>query len=364
MYEQSAMSRQFVASPGFVGFGPNFSAKRSYIYTYGLVAVMALPTVVIGLMGGSGHAHVAETAGKLVSHVMPVLLVLGIVGFVAYYFLHNNRKFVVSLTGDALTIDKRPGDVYSFSDARLGRWAYNDSALGTVLHLHSGAHRFVLGGRDHRVGAGTRLDEPPIIGVDAWLPADQFDELLAAMGPSSGLDVRSPAPGEPVRCLLFPNAMLVQQTSGFAMKKRRRIMQSASHAKLAIDVAADGIRVFDHGSNTLITSARPEQITARPATYQYRGRGMYGSSLGSVLEQAETAYLSVTPEMIVCLPGMAELTIACRDAAGNSSFRQRFSWRGQVQQRIDDPADFAVSGADWLLLVEKFGLTPYLEIHG
>lgn len=72
----------------------------------------------------------------------------------------------------------------------------------------------------------------------------------------------------------------------------------------------------------------------------------------------------MTPGMIVRLPGMEELTIACRDGAGNSSFKQRFSWRGQVQQRIDDPADFAVSAADWLVLVEKFGLTPHLEIHG
>jgi hypothetical protein len=61
---------------------------------------------------------------------------------------------------------------------------------------------------------------------------------------------------------------------------------------------------------------------------------------------------------------MADLTIACRDGAGVSEFRQRFSWRSPVKQRINDPADYAVSAADWLLLVEKFGLTPRLEIHG
>ena len=240
--------------------------------------------------------------------------------------------------------------MYSFGDARLGRWASNDSALGTVVHLHSGAHRF---------------DEPPVIGVDAWLPADQFGELLAAMGPSSGLDVRSPALGEPVRCLLFPNPMLVQQMSGFAAAKKRRILQSASPAKLAIDVAANGIRVFDHSSNTLIGSAGLEQLTAEPATYQYRRWGWYGlPSAGQILERAGTQYLSVTPEMVVRLPGMEELTIACRDVAGVSEFRQRFSWRGPVQQRVNHPADFAVSAADWLVLVEKFGLTPRLEIHG
>jgi hypothetical protein len=60
MCPQSANSRQFVASPGFFGLGPNFSAKRSYLYLYGLVAVIALPVVVIGVMG-AGHAHAAHT---------------------------------------------------------------------------------------------------------------------------------------------------------------------------------------------------------------------------------------------------------------------------------------------------------------
>jgi hypothetical protein len=363
MYEQSAMSRQFVASPGRFGLGPNFSAKRSYIQLYGLAAVIALPVVLLGVMSAS-HAHAAQTLGRMVSHLMGFALVLGLVGWFAYYFLHNNQRFVISLTGDALTIDKRAGDLYAFSEARLGRWAYGDQVTGTALHLHSASRRFVLGGRDHRVGEGTRLDEPPVIGVDAWLPADQFDELLAVVGPGGGLDVRSTAPGGPVRCLLFPNAMRAQQMGPFAMKKRREFLLSITHAQLAIDVDADEIRVTDYGSNTLITSAGPGQITAKPATYQYQGGGLYGvSSLGGVLERAETQYLSVTPEMVVQLPRMQELTIACRDAAGNSSFKRRFSWRGQVQQRIDDPADYSVSAADWLVLVEKFGLTSYLEIH-
>jgi hypothetical protein len=47
-------------------------------------------------------------------------------GWFAYYHLHNNQKIVVSVTADAVTINKRPGDVYAFSDARFGRWAYGD----------------------------------------------------------------------------------------------------------------------------------------------------------------------------------------------------------------------------------------------
>lgn len=51
-------------------------------------------------------------------------------GWFAYYHLHNNQKIVVSATADAVTINKRPGDVYAFSDARFGRWAYGDQAVG------------------------------------------------------------------------------------------------------------------------------------------------------------------------------------------------------------------------------------------
>jgi hypothetical protein len=54
------------------------------------------------------------------------------------------------------------------------------------------------------------------------------------------------------------------------------------------------------------------------------------------------------------------LAIACRDAAGNSETNQRrFVWRGQVR-RCKKPAAYAVSGADWLLLVEKLGLVGEL----
>ena len=120
---------------------------------------------------------------------------------------------------------------------------------------------------------------------------------------------------------------------------------------------ADGIRVIDLTSNALITSARLGQVTATPATYQYRSAWL---SLGTLAAAA----LSTTPEMAVNVPGMRPLTISCRDAAGVSVTEGRFSWRGPVPQRVNDPADYAVSGADWLVLVEKFGLAPYLETHG
>jgi len=34
----------------------------------------------------------------------------------------HGRKIIVSLTNDGLTVNTRPGDVYSFTDTKLGTW--------------------------------------------------------------------------------------------------------------------------------------------------------------------------------------------------------------------------------------------------
>jgi hypothetical protein len=363
MHTESSVSRQFVASPGFAGMGPKWSAKRSYIQMYAVVAVLALPTVVVGVLA-AGNPKLGEMAGSIVVAVLPIVLVLFMVGWFVWYWQRNKRRFVISVAGGGLTIDKRPGEVYEFSNARLGLWGMNDATMGTVLHLHSGPHRFVLGGRDHRIGAGTRLDEPPIVGVDAWLTAQEFDELLGMMGRSSGLDVRPVAPGAPTRCLLFPNAMQAQQMGAFATGKKRQLLNAASHARLAIDVEAQGIRVIDLGTNRQITSAWNGQWTATPATYQYRGPWYRWLSAEGLLTFTAASHLSETPEMVINLAGVPPLTIACRDVAGVSYFQGRFAWRGNVPQRVNDPAEYSVRAADWQILVEKFGLAPYLETRG
>lgn len=364
MYPQSSVSRQFVASPGFAGMGPNWSAKRSYIQMYGLVAVIALPMVGVFVLGNFSR-QLAESASIIVTILVAVGLVLFIVGWIVWYGRNNSRRFNISVAGSALTVDKRPGDVYQFSDARLGLWGMNDATMGTVLHLHSGPHRFVLGGREHRIGRGTRLDEPPIVGVDAFLTAQEFDELLRMMGRNSGLDVRPVTAGGPVRCLLFPNALQAQQMGAFATGKQRRLLKAASHASLAIDVDAQGIRVIDPRTNAQITSARNGQWTATPETYQYRGPWYRWLSAERFLTFAFASHLSMRPEIVINLAGMPPLRIAGQDAIGVSYFKgNRFAWRGDVPQRVNDPAEYSATGADWQILVEKFGLAPYLEIRG
>jgi hypothetical protein len=143
-------------------------------------------------------------------------------GVYARYWWSRRKKIIVSVTSDGLTVNTRPGEAYSFSDAKLGTWGVTGGAtMGTALHLHCGQHRFILGGRDRRVASGTRLDAPDAgygqsVDVDAWLSASEFDEILTLVGRRSGLDVRPPARGQPTRCLLFPNSLLVQEMGSFA----------------------------------------------------------------------------------------------------------------------------------------------------
>jgi hypothetical protein len=69
----------------------------------------------------------------------------------------------------------------------------------------------------------------------------------------------------------------------------------------------------------------------------------------------------IAPQIVVSGPSLGTLTIACVDGevSGIRSVAPRFSWRGNVPV-VRDPADYAVWGADWMTLVETFGLAPYM----
>ena len=46
--------------------------------------------------------------------------------------------------------------------------------------------------------------------------------------------------------------------------------------------------------------------------------------------------------------------------ASAEAFGRRFSWSGQVRI-VNDPPTYILSAADWLTLVEKFGLAANLD---
>src|SRR5689334_21003507 len=86
--------------------------------------------------------------------VVIAIVVLGSLAWPAYLWWRSRREVLIAVTGDGLTVEQRPGIVFPLAHAQLGPWA----TMGVALHLRSGPDRLVLGGRDSRIGASTRLD--------------------------------------------------------------------------------------------------------------------------------------------------------------------------------------------------------------
>jgi hypothetical protein len=260
---------------------------------------------------------------------MAALLVAGVV-MGGYLYWRSRQKYVLTINGDALTIAPR-GDVYSLADAQLGLWPN----IGVALHLHSGGRRFILGGRDRQIGPATPLDAPPTQLADARLPASDFDELLRLGGRAAA---RGPAPGEPTRCILFPNSQTIVNSGPFAFRKKQRLVNSLGREQLFIDVDNDTIRVIDPESHAVDATALVSRITATPLSYEMR--------------DTETGHVSKTPALTMSVPGVPPLTFGCPHI---ERWERRFSWSGSVLI-VKDPPTYILSAADWLTLVEKFGL--------
>ncbi|MBE1550683.1 hypothetical protein GGC64_004723 [Mycobacterium sp. OAS707] len=377
----AATSRQFVAQPPFWGAkvasktGPSWQESPGKSYLIMVAGILAFSAVLGGLYMGvqslaaDSSEWVQETTGEGFRYGSLALLFAGVYG---WHWWSRRRKIIISLTSDGLTVSTRPGDVYSLSGAKLGTWGQTGGVtMGAALHLHCGAKRFVLGGRDRRISNGTRLDAPDAgygfpVDIDAWLPATEFEEILSIVGRSSGLDTRPPQPGEPTRCLLFPNPLLVQEIGSFAVGKRRQFMQSVGKPRLAIEIGPDSIRVMDPYTHAVFASVLPAQVTAAPVTYRpvqnplVTLAGVPVPTIGNVISDAMFNHWSTWPGMTVSIPGIAPLTISCRDSV--SGLDKRFSWPDDVPAE-HGRADYEVSGADWLTFVQTFGLAERLHTN-
>jgi hypothetical protein len=360
---QAAALRRFVASPA-----PPTSTQM-YKFMYGALAAYIALTFVIAI----GSMALGPSIGSI-AYALPTVFAFGllVIGglvlflrFPRFWGREDRRKeILISVASDGLTVDQRPRDVFTFGDARLGLWipaGIVSITMGAALHLRCGSHRFVLGGRDHRIATGTRLDAPPAPSVDAWMWAPDFAELLTMVGRRSGLGVPEPSPGEPIRCVLYPNASKLFAYSGLGVfnnaRTLRQLQTNPPQPSLAMDVGKDAIWVTDLNTNALMASAWLAQVTATPAenrTDVYRG-GTW-----------------TMPILVVGVPGLRPLAIGCGDSPDPAWPRVsyslgkvveggvfRFSWQGAV--RRENQPDYVVSGADWLTLVEKFGLARHLE---
>jgi hypothetical protein len=326
--DQAGAGRQFVAS------GEAFRTG----WIKGTKIWQAVYSVIFVAFVGYAVLSMVRTAKGRTVHLprytplifLAVLLGAGVI-IGAYLWWRSRQKIVLAVNGDALTIQPH-GDIYSLADAQLGIWPN----IGVALHLHSAGRRFVLGARDRQIGPSTPLDAPPIQVTDARLPASEFDELLRLGGRAAA---RGPAPGEPVRCILYPNSLASVSSGPFAFRKNQRVVNSLGQAQLFVDVDNNTIRVIDPESHTVNASAAVSQITATALSYETR--------------DTESNRVSRTPAVAMSVPGVPPLTFGCPYALDS---QRRFSW-SRAAQIVNQPPTYNTSAADWLTLAEKFGLT-------
>jgi hypothetical protein len=91
-------------------------------------------------------------------------------------------KVTIRPSGDGVDVT-RLGKTHSFpsASATLGPWATRQFTAGSALHLRNGRHRFVLGGQSHRPPPGTQPTAKSVWAVNAYMPASDFDALLATV---------------------------------------------------------------------------------------------------------------------------------------------------------------------------------------
>jgi hypothetical protein len=345
--------------------GQGKGVNRNVVYGLAAVGVLvaALVMLVIANPAFAGF-------GQMLVGIVVLGSVFGVVGFFSWkktmQAYPKRRSTVIGVTRHALTVDERPGTAYPFRGATLGTWGmWGGISLGAALHLQSGAHRFVLGGRDYRPANGTRLDAanvPNEADVDAWVSESDFGEILEIAGLRHLQDATPPAPGSPIRCLLYLNHFRYQKDGILAQYKTQQYLAASSQPVLAIDIGAETVWAIDPNRNAFIGSSWRTDVTAIPTTYEPSFWSMYNRHRN----------LSIAPQMVVSGPSIPPLAIACTE--GRSSYSQfgsmlwgasvrRFDWRGGAQV-VREPAEYSVSAADWLALVGAFGLNEYLADHG
>jgi hypothetical protein len=332
---------------------PGRSYALMVVGVLGFSAVLGVLWIGLGGLLADQPRSVQAVVGEGVRYGLVALLFAG-VGI--FYWRNKNTKMSVTATPDGLTISTRTGEAYPFHGAALGTWGVTGGmTMGAALHLRNGSRDLVIGGRDRRITAGTRLDAPDVgyglpRDIDAWVSADDFDRILAIAGPRRGLVMRAPVPGGPTRLVLFTNPLLVQ----------RKSLAEANVPRLNVDLSPDALRVIDAASHAVLAEARRADVAATPVTYRPTRRhlllpGIGGdAALGHAMSDAVANHFSQMPGMHLALPGAAPLTVGCRDSDTGMDFR--FSWSDAVPTR-NAYADYVVSGADWRALVEAFGLT-------
>ena len=147
--------------------------------------------------------------------------------------------------------------------------------------------------------------------------------------------------GKRLRCELVP---LPQRHSGNFWTKT-----PPPPPPLALDIGAGGaVRVTDRQTNALLASASLAQMTATPARYT-SGGGEYARH--------------TDPLLIVGVPGLQPLRIRPAPMKYGITYTEgtyRYNWRdidgGPDRPAIAEQPTYGVAEAEWLALIEIFGL--------
>jgi DivIVA domain-containing protein len=200
-------------------------------------------------------------------------------------------------------VDHLDPERVAFSDASRGRGYDRGEVDALVGRIHASL-------RDPTARGGVTPEDlrdvafsTPPAGELGYSEAEVDAYLNGAKATLSGR-----GPREPVHCLLYRFASADQQTPA-----------------LAIDVAADTIRVTDVGNDALVATAFLAEVTAEPTQY------------GGI------------PGLILDGPGLPDLALQPHPPPGE--------WRKRPKSR---KPTHLVAEADWLLLAKKFGVAADL----
>jgi hypothetical protein len=159
----------------FVATAARVSWKWGVLAVYGFcLAMLVLPFVI-----SVHHIRIPRTAGESLHWlVMGTLLLAFAVARSRRWRSFFHPQVFICRSGDDIVVTQA-GHTRSFpiASSTLGPWAAW-TPMGTALHLRNGRRRFVLGGQNHSVLVGVRLDARQVSNVNAYMSASDFDALL------------------------------------------------------------------------------------------------------------------------------------------------------------------------------------------
>ncbi|GAC1396945.1 MAG: hypothetical protein NVSMB60_06470 [Mycobacterium sp.] len=256
---------------------------------------------------------------------------------------------VVAALRDTTTRILTPEQVRSiaFSKPPLGKRGYSDAEVDAFLDRVEEQ----LTSQHRAAPPAPQAEFPPPMAQMQRQQAGAVGQPPQFPDAPMGAGQQPVAPEEPIRCVLFE---IYSRRN--VWRNALRLDFSGAHPALAMDLGRDAIWVIDLTTNALITSVALAQVTATPKEHR-----RYSSGVGSIDFWGDR--MSV---LVVGVPGLQPLTIGPLPPGKPPDRARRYqfstgvpSWRSSVHTTAK--YTHVVAKAEWLTLVEKFGLAPRLD---